>query len=51
MENKIIENKKQKTALRSNGVYSVMNDTWIKEPIAEDIPEVDKEAFEKELKV
>lgn len=38
---------RQKTALKSNGVYSVMNDSWIKVPVAEDIPEIDNEAFEK----
>ena len=39
------------TALKSNGIYSVINDTWIKEPVAEDIPEIDKEAFNKEFKI
>lgn len=29
----------------SNGIYSVQNDEWIKEPVAQDIPEVDMDAF------
>lgn len=35
----------------SNGCYSVLNKKWLKEPVAEDIPEIDKDAFEKEFKV
>lgn len=31
----------------SNGVYSVKKDKWLKKPIAEDIPEYDKEALDK----
>lgn len=38
---------RQQTALKSNGVYSVMNDSWIKEPVAEDIPEINQEEFDK----
>jgi hypothetical protein len=30
----------------SNGVYSVKKNKWIKKPVAEDIPEYDKEALE-----
>jgi len=37
------------SALKSNGVFSVLNNKWIKEPVAEDIPEVDQEAFDKEF--
>jgi len=43
--------KKEQNKLVSNGIYSVMNDEWIKEPVKEDIPEIDKEALDKELKV
>jgi len=34
----------------SNGIYSVKNKKWIKEPVKEDIPDVDKEALDKEVK-
>lgn len=40
---------RKKTAVKSNGVYSVMRGEWIKEPVAQDIPEVDREAFDAEL--
>ena len=32
----------------SNGIYSVQNDEWIKEPVAQDIPEIDMDAFKAE---
>lgn len=38
------------SGVKSNGIYSVMNSAWIKEPVKEDIPEVDHEAFEKLFK-
>lgn len=34
-----------------NGIYSVLQDKWLQEPVAEDIPEIDQEAFEKEYKI
>lgn len=34
-------------AAKSNGVYSVLDDKWIKEPVAENIPELDTKAFKK----
>lgn len=34
------------TSLRSNGIYSIMRDEWIKEPVAEDIPNFDEQRFE-----
>lgn len=34
----------------SNGVFSVKNDKWIKKPVIQDIPELNKEAFDKEFK-
>ena len=40
----------QDTPLVSNGIYSVMNDNWVKEPTKEDIPEVDQEAIDKAFK-
>lgn len=40
----------QDTPLVSNGIYSVMTDKWIKEPIKDDIPEVDQEAIDKAFK-
>ena len=38
---------RKQSALKSNGIFSVLNNEWIKEPVKEDIPEVDKEAFDK----
>lgn len=32
---------------KSNGIYSVMKDEWIKEPVQQDIPDLDEEAFDK----
>lgn len=37
----------QDTPLVSNGIYSVINDSWVKEPTKEAIPEVDQEAINK----
>lgn len=34
----------------SNGVYSVMQEKWIKEPVMEDMPEFDKTAFKAAFK-
>ena len=31
---------------KSNGIYSVLNDEWVKEPVQQDIPEIDKEEFD-----
>lgn len=44
-----LEEAKQVSPLRSNGIYSVMNKQWIKEPVAADIPDVDKSAFDQML--
>lgn len=38
------------TPLVSNGIYSVLNDYWIKEPVAVEIPEVDMGAIQKIIK-
>lgn len=38
------------TPLVSNGIYSVLNDYWVKEPVAVEIPEVDIEALQKIIK-
>lgn len=32
---------REEKPLISNGIYSVLNNKWIKEPVAEDIPEID----------
>ena len=37
----------QQSAVKSNGVYSALNDKWIKEPVQADIPDLDEEAFDK----
>lgn len=40
----------QDTPLVSNGIYSVLNDQWIKEPTKDSIPEVDMELINKHVK-
>lgn len=40
----------QDTPLVSNGIYSIINDAWVKEPTKESIPEVDQEAIDKAFK-
>lgn len=37
----------KQTAVKSNGIYSVLNKKWIKEPVQADIPDLDREAFDK----
>lgn len=44
-----LQEARKQSALKSNGVYSVLKGEWIKEPVKEDIPEVDTEAFNKEF--
>ena len=39
-----------KTTIKSNGIYSVLNNKWIKEPTKESIPSIDEEELSKELK-
>lgn len=41
-----IEESRKQTAVKSNGVYSVLRNKWVKEPVANDIPNIDNEAFE-----
>lgn len=31
---------------KSNGIYSVLNNEWIKKPVMRDIPDIDKEKFD-----
>ena len=45
----VLKEARAQSAVKSNGIYSVLNDKWIKEPVAEDIPELDQEAFDKEF--
>ena len=40
----IIEDAKNKRV--SGGVFSVLNNNWLQQPVAKDIPEIDKEAFD-----
>lgn len=40
----------QDTPLVSNGIYSVMTNTWVKEPTKDSIPEVDQEVIDKAFK-
>lgn len=49
-ENNYLEEAAQQIAVKSNGIYSVLHDKWIKEPVKEDIPEVDMEEFNKLFK-
>jgi hypothetical protein len=49
-ENLHLNETRRQTAVKSNGVYSVLKDEWIKEPVAEDIPEINEEEFEKLFK-
>lgn len=39
------ESVSENSGVRSNGIYSVMNDAWIKEPTKSDIPDIDIDAF------
>ena len=42
-----IDEERKQTAVKSNGVYSVLKGEWVKEPVAGDIPDVDEDGFEK----
>ena len=46
-----IKEAKQDQPLKSNGVYSVLKDEWVKEPVQTDIPDIDYGAFEEQFKV
>lgn len=35
----------ENTARQSNGIYSVKEDLWVKEPVVEDIPEINEDSF------
>lgn len=37
--------------LVSNGVYSILADTWLKEPVASDIPDIDQSEVDRETQV
>lgn len=45
----ILEEARKKSALKSAGVYSVLHDSWIKEPVLETIPEIDEDKVKEEL--
>lgn len=45
LKENLINESKQEQQLVSNGIYSVLKDKWIKEPIQQDIPEIDQKAF------
>jgi len=47
IDNKEITEERQKSALNSAGIYSVLNDEWIKEPEQADIPEIDQAELDK----
>lgn len=46
------KNEKENIApkIKSNGIYSVMYNKWIKEPVQSDIPDINQEEFEKVFK-
>lgn len=46
-----LEEARKDSALRSNGIYSVLNNKWIKEPVLEDIPEIKEEDIEEEFNI
>jgi mRNA interferase YafQ len=49
INNKLIE-ARQHSAVKSNGVYSVLHNRWIKEPVQTDIPDLNQKTFEKLFK-
>lgn len=44
-----LEEERKPSALKSNGIYSVLNDKWIKEPVLEDIPDIDEDQIAEEF--
>ena len=44
-----IEEAMNRNALVSNGMYSVLDDKWIKEPVVTEVPEVNQEEIDKAL--
>lgn len=47
LDDMVLDESQQEQQLVSNGIYSVLKDKWIKEPVEQDIPEIDQEAFSK----
>lgn len=43
------EKEEKSTGVKSNGIYSVMDGKWIKEPVQADIPDLDEDAFNEEF--
>ena len=54
MKKTILKEELEKTSpytnIKSNGIYS-LNTGWVKHPVQQDIPDIDREEFEKEFKV
>ena len=48
LDESLVEARAQ-SAVKSNGIFSVLKNEWIKEPVAADIPEVNERALKKEL--
>ena len=44
-----IHEEEKATGVKSNGIYSVMDGKWIKEPVQADIPDLDEDAFNEEF--
>ena len=47
IDNAPVTEARQQSALNSAGIYSVLNDAWIKEPVQADIPEINQEELDK----
>lgn len=44
-----LHEEEKSTGVKSNGIYSVMDGKWIKEPVQADIPDLDEDAFNEEF--
>lgn len=47
VERLLKEDFKIQTVIKSNGIYSVLTNRWIKEPVQADIPDINQEEFDK----
>lgn len=50
LEEEIIMDSNNQNKVKSNGIYSVLNNEWIKEPVQSDIPDINQKEFEKLFK-
>lgn len=47
LKEEVMLNTDNQNKLKSNGIYSVLDNKWIKEPVQSNIPDIDQEEFEK----